>query len=503
MGDSETPPARTPLVPVLAACALLWALYLLTADDPVLGMGAARGILLSAAVATTALLAVLVAGATILGIAPSLTGTPPTGFQRVIVYALLTFAATFVTLRQMGFDLGAVLTTSAIVTATVGFAMQPTLASMIAGLALHADRAIHVGDAIMLDGEPVEITSLNWRAALGRRPDGKLVVIPNGKLSDATTEVLQAGRAHRAELFFAGPIGHPPQPICELLREAVSDLALVDPERPVAVAPVGFEPEKEATRFRIQYWTRAYGERSLIEGEAVRRIWYLFQRHRIALPHATTAGAAYDLDAALLNPEEIAPQIETWLGTQRPALLNLHGLAQSLAKKTRLLLYAPDERITLPEWSEGWSCLLWRGEARMVPEFDLSPEIGGASAALAVQQRGPTAMIAHLADTLSRLIGPYARIAVMRAGDRAQTYDALCRDVAREIDDPAKRARFLRDVLPVEARTFGAGTVLAVRRNAGGHLTAEPGLRARGELAILAIPPDLPAQAANVRNATG
>src|SRR5437763_7806064 len=197
---------RNVLLSTFIAVALVWAIALGSQSDPVLGVGMAHMLLTTLAIAATAVLAVIVAGKLILTLATSMTGMEPTGFQRVIVYALLTFAASFATLRYFGFDLTAVLTTSAIVTAAVGFAMQPTLSSMIAGLALHADRAVRVGDCVLLDNEAVKIESMNWRAAIGRRPDGRLMVIPNGKLTEVSTEVLRATDSHRAELTFLGPI---------------------------------------------------------------------------------------------------------------------------------------------------------------------------------------------------------------------------------------------------------------------------------------------------------
>ncbi len=482
--------SRTALVPALIFAAVLWAIALVTETDPVLGVGLAHRVLESAAIVATAILAVMLAGKLLLSLAASLTGTPATGFQRVIVYALLTFAASFATLRYFGLDLTAVLTTSAIVTAAVGFAMQPTLSSMIAGLALHADRAVHVGDCVLLDNETVRIESMNWRAAIGRRPDGRLMVIPNAKLTEASTEVLRASDAHRAEFNFLGPIDHPPQQICDLTRELVSDLALVDKSRPIAVAPISFEPEQESVRFRIHYWTRSYGERTLIEGEIVRRIWYSFQRNRIAFPHPTacalSATAQDNLDSKLQDAKGLAPDIARAL----PAGFSPDA-AESAAKESRLLLYAPDERLIMPEWSDGWRYLLLRGEAYEVPEFDLTPEIASAQPQLAVERLGPTAAITRLADELSLIIGPYAKLAVMRAGDRTQTYEQLCREVAQEIEEPRRREAFLEKMLRAKPRTWHPGAAIAARRNASGQLASEPSLRASGEVALLAVPSGL------------
>ncbi|HTK80339.1 MAG TPA: mechanosensitive ion channel domain-containing protein [Rhizomicrobium sp.] len=482
--------ARTAVVPAFILAALLWAVALVTESDPVLGVGLAHAVLRAAAIVASAVLAVIVAGKLLLGMAASFTGTPATGFQRVIIYGLLTFAASFATLRYFGFDLTAVLTTSAIVTAAVGFAMQPTLSSMIAGLALHADRAVRVGDCILLDNETVRIESMNWRAAIGRRPDGRLIVVPNAKLTEALTDVLRADEAHRAEFSFFGPLDHPPQQICELVRELVSDLALVDKSRPIAVAPTAFDPQQESVRFRIFYWTRSYWERPLIEGEIVRRIWYSFQRNRIAFPHPTacaiSASTQGALEQKLQDPVELMAQVARVL---RPEFLP--DAAEAIAKNAQLLLFAPDERIVMPEWSDGWRYLLLRGEAYEVPEFDLTPEVTSAGSQLAVERLGPTAAITRLADDLSLIIGPYAKLAVVRAGDRTQTYEQLCREVAQEIEDPRRRQIFLDKMLATNPRRWSPGAVIAVRRNASGQLASEPSLRAHGEVALLGIPAEL------------
>ncbi|HUJ46753.1 MAG TPA: mechanosensitive ion channel domain-containing protein [Rhizomicrobium sp.] len=481
---------RTALLPAILITALLWAVTIFTQSDPVLGEGVAHSLLLSASLIATAVLAVIVTGTLILTLATSFTGAPPTGFQRVIIYGLLTFAASFATLRYFGLDLTAVLTTSAIVTAAVGFAMQPTLSSMIAGLALHADRAVHVGDCILLDNDTVRIESMNWRAALGRRPDGRLLVIPNAKLTDAATEVLRAHETHRAELAFFGPLDHPPQQVCDLVRELVSDLALVDKNRPIAVAPVSFEPDKEAVKFRIFYWTRSLWDRTLIDGEIIRRIWYSFQRNRIAFPHPTacaiSATSQKTLDRLLNDPEDLGRDLARALRSGFTA-----GAADAFAKDGKLLLFAPDERIIMPEWSDGWRYLLLRGEAFEVPEFDLTPEVSGASTRLGVEKLGPTAAITRLADELSLIIGPYAKLAVMRAGDRTETYEQLCRDVAQEIEDPKARQAFLGKMLAATPPTWRTGSVIAVRRNASGQLASEPSLRANGEVVLLALPTGL------------
>ena len=130
---------------------LLWFVLAATKRDPLLGAPEFHFAIEVATVVATSFLFVTSGGWLILRLAaPRQDGVLPTGLERVLIYGALTLAATFVSLRHFNFDLGAMLTTSAIVTAAIGFAMQPTLGSMIAGIALQIDRMPRVGDAILL-----------------------------------------------------------------------------------------------------------------------------------------------------------------------------------------------------------------------------------------------------------------------------------------------------------------------------------------------------------------
>jgi small-conductance mechanosensitive channel len=470
---------RTPLVTAFAFASLVWAVYALTAGDPVFGSSPAQSAILAIAVAASAVLAIMVAGTIILEINAAVSDSRATGLQRVLVYALLTFAATFTALRFLGFRLDTVLTTSAIVTAVVGFAMQATLSSVIAGLSLHADRALHVGDSFILDGEPVEIVSLNWRSVSGRRINGRIVVIPNAKVADAPCEILKKGESHRTELFFRAPLDQPPQIIADLAREVIADLHLVDRERPIVVTPVEFEPQFGDMRVRAQYWVRNYADRSVVEGEAIKRIWYVLQRHRLYFQRMA------DLEEHLRAGEDVPRALGQWFGDAMSA----DDLA-ALAQKTRVLLFAPDERIVLPSWSEGWQFRLLRGAARATSALGSSAGAGDHAVARRLDQLGPTTALSLMSDALAHRIGPYAKFAVAAASTTSADYAAICRVVAAEIKDDPARAAFLHEVLPQKQSTVEAGARLNARRDAMGVFAVEPPLRAHGETVVLALPPD-------------
>ena len=130
MNDGARPFSGWPIALALVAVAA-WLLSALGRADPVLGLPEAQATLDVVTTIAGGIAAVLLLARLVLGVA----ARQATGFHRAVIYLVLTFVASFLVMRHFGFDLRAVLTTSAILTAAVGLAMQPTLGTMIAGFA--------------------------------------------------------------------------------------------------------------------------------------------------------------------------------------------------------------------------------------------------------------------------------------------------------------------------------------------------------------------------------
>jgi Mechanosensitive ion channel len=421
-----------------------------------------------------------------------LSGAQPTGFQRAIVYGLLTFLVSSLLLYHFGFDLRAILTTSAILTAAVGLAMQPTLSTVIAGLAVHSEGIVRLGDGIMHDGELARVVSLNWRSIAAQKADGYIVVFPNSLISDRVTEIVRQDQPYRVQTMFHAPMSVPPQRISDLVTEMVSDFAGVDASLPVAVAPVGSEPAHAAIHYRVRYRILNYTQRGDLDGEVLRRLWYVFQRNGIALPVSRLFPQPLG-DVAPIDRVTLRRCVRDALAAGGARALGLEDgerRAEMLADGGRLLLYAPDERLMLPDATDGGWFLLIRGEVVQAHEFGLDAiEFG--RPVLPAFRLGPDAAVRRVAERLASYIGPYAEIAVRLAARGVTDLAEVCRVVSEEIDDPAARARFLAEVEPVDVHRHGPGLVFRARRNAAGALISQLSLRAQTEVAILALPPDL------------
>jgi small-conductance mechanosensitive channel len=470
------------------AAATLWIAFALTRSDPVLGRGIVHDAIKASAVVATALLAVVALGNVVLSRALGGAAGEPSGFLRVVVYAVLTFAACFVTLRYFGMDVRAVLATSAIVTAAVGFAMQPTLGSMISGLSLHLDGVLRTGDWVKRDDEYIQVTSLNWRTVVGRTTGGRRVAIPNAKLSDDPLIVMPGDQPLETSFYFLATVDARPEQITELMVELMTDLPAVDESRPILVAPFGYDPRQRSLKYRVKYWSRDIANADDTEGEANTRFWYVLQRNRIAYP--TQVDCA--LDAALR-----ARKAETWANPADFEQMVTRGAAAAglptewvrpLVDGGELLLFGKGERLIMPPRTEGWRFLILSGHALISPEFEVVI-YGATVTGQKIEGLGRSAAVKKVAEELADYVGPFAEFAVQRAAESARDFNELCRQVAEEIHDANARQRFLAAVLPQGESEVGPGAFLEARRNAAGSLVCGGGLRARSEMAVLAVPP--------------
>ena len=425
-------------------------------------------------------------------------GIEPNGAQRVVVFAVLTFVSSALAMKFLGSDIAGILTTSALLTAIVGFALQPTLGGLFAGVALQLDRHLQPGSGIIYEGLDTRIESMNWRSIVGRRRDHTRVIIPNAKLASEAVAIYPDDRAVRRDTFFYAPVSIPPQRVAKLVRELVSDLSYVENTSPVMVAPVEQLPELAALKYRVRYRIAYYFEIPEVEGEVFRRIWYGFQRHDIPLPVTRLYGSelrdrqtgelgypeGYDLDNALAQAIELGA---TFNSRDRASL------RQSIESDGRVLLYGPSERIVIPSRWAGRRYLLAAGELTQDdPDFGdrrrygAFPEVGARR--LFVHKVAESARIRQIADRLAQDIGPYAEQALSDAALKAESFEELCALSADLINDDAAREAFLADMSPRSSHRVGPGLVFDATRDVAGHIVSSPHYRAVDEAVIIALP---------------
>ena len=461
---------------LIAVTAVLWLFYDAASTYRMFAAGAAAPLLHFAAVASTAALAVALVAQMVLqfGFA-HLLRREPTGLQRGLTFAALSFAAIAAVLAQLGFDLTTIVTTSAIVTAVVGLSVQPMLTSLLSGLAI--DRVVRIGDGVMLNGDAVEVTAMGWRAVIGKRGDGASVVVPYARLADGTLEILPRDRPAMATISLSLPVTAPPDRVREIAMATIGDLPEFEPAMPILLQPLGYDRSKAGAVYLVRFWVRHYSKSGLTQAAALRQLWYALRRERLV--QTKTEAVDADMRAAVAGAlRAAAPRSHERDQTNEAA-------AQQLIAAGELLAFGDGERIVLPERCAASACLLVSGACAQCA--DGGRQAGPQSTSDPPQTR--PAVLARIERLLAERIGPYAEYAVAQANRPGRGLAEICDAVALEIDDPAQRAAFVAAVDAPRDTVHGPGLMVQSRRDRAQRLVSVPPLRARGHAVFLAAPP--------------
>lgn len=479
------------LVGLSAAVVGLWLLYGLSSDYRVFGGVSTANVLLWAAWMATALLLVLTLGRVVVAVAVTLLDRDTTGLQRGIIYAVVAFVVISGILAALGTNATTLLATSAIATAIVGLAMQTTIGGLVAGSTLQLDRALHVGDVLLVNQEPIEVMSMSWRSVVGRKDNGAVAIIPNARIADGQIDVIRADHSVRVEVTLTAGIAEPPHRVGQALIETVHDLPGFDPSHPVHFDPTEYRAGEGSVAYRLGFWVRKPGDLVRTRAILMLRIWYVYQREDIpwlgqpGVPHPPNLVQLPQADAFKgMRLDQIASVRGAGLASVVPA----PGLDAALMRRTIAacgppLAYTDGERIVRPRRLPEYSLfLLAEGEVEEVPAML------GQDDAYQVRQTplsGRTIAIGRIAEHLARAIGPYAEIAVREAAAVDARPAAVKTAVAAEIEDAAVREAFLRSVLVDDEACYQAGLVFGLQ---GGYSRmSSPPLRALRRAVIVPL----------------
>jgi small-conductance mechanosensitive channel len=433
-----------PLLLLCAVAALLWTSYGFASAYRLFGSTALSSLFHAGALAATAVTFVFVTATLVarVGVGWWLQ-TEPTPLQRGLIVAGLTFIAAAISLWASGFNLGTILTTSALVTVLVGVSVQPMVASLVSGLTVHG--LIRKGDAVLLDGEPAEITALHWRSLTARKKNGVAVVVPNARLAQGSLEVLAYDRPARVDLQLEAPASVAPHRVRKVVEGLVEDLPEADGTRPVNTFPLAYDASRPTTRYQVSFWVQHFAQRAEVEGRILRRCWYAFQREGLAAPSGSPAESAAHVQSVVAALRENLPEYPDLRAAPEQA-------ARSLLAASEVLAFDEGERIVLPERLAGRSCFLLEGH--------LSESAAEAQEPLAPMafRGGPRSrQLSLVTRALARRIGPYAVVAVAQASAGGAQAAEVCTIVAQEIDDTAEQREFLAEACPPKERIAGPG----------------------------------------------
>ena len=182
-------------------------------------------------------------------------------------------------------SLGAVFTTSAIITAVIGLALQETLGNLFAGLSLHLQKTVQVGDMVRTGETYGTVEELSWRAIKLRTMEGNLLLVPNSMAGRQNLEVYPRPGRPIARLLHVGlEYETSPERAKETLKDALRGL----PGLAASAEPVVYLKtfDAYAITYEVRYWLEDYARYLEIDSQARERVWYALERAgiKIAFP---------------------------------------------------------------------------------------------------------------------------------------------------------------------------------------------------------------------------
>lgn len=191
--------------------------------------------------------------------------------------------------KRAGFSVAGLITTSAVVTAVIGFSLQDTLANVMGGLSVQLDKSVTVGDWISLGPghKTGRVTEIRWRYTAIETRDWETVIIPNNTLMRSQVIIFgrRAGEPSmaRRQIDFFVDFRTPPTDVIA----AVEDALCHDPVPRMAVRPpphaLFFGIRDSYAHYCVRYWLDDISVDDPTDSAVRVRVWYALRRAGIPL----------------------------------------------------------------------------------------------------------------------------------------------------------------------------------------------------------------------------
>jgi len=301
---------------------------------------------------------------------PTLRLVPPRILEDLAVFAGYVVWG-MVRMTQVGVDLGSIVTTSAVITAILAFALQDTLGNILGGTTLQLENSIRLGDWIKVGDTVGRVVDIRWRSTVIETRNWETIVIPNSVLMKAQFAILGRRLGEplqwRRWVWFSVDFSVAPQRVVQTVEDAlrrahIAHVAATPPPNCV-VMDIG----DSTVRYAARYWLTDLAVDDPTDSEVREHIFAAFRRTGIhfAFPtqflHVQKEGEKH---AARVHRKDLE---------QRMAVLKRIELFSSFTepecrKIAERLIYAPflaGETITRQGDVAHWLYLIASGEVEV------------------------------------------------------------------------------------------------------------------------------------------
>jgi small-conductance mechanosensitive channel len=210
-------------------------------------------------------------------------GSFPAAFKNIITVSVLVVAALVLLKEILNINVTSLIAATTVLTATVGLALQGTLANMLAGLTIHLEKPLKQGDWVSAAGHEGRVRDITLRSTRIFTIENNEVFIPNSKvLSEAVVNYSMPDTTMVRKLAVGVSYGVPPNRVKDAVLGVLSSVEGVstDFKPQVRVLHYGDFSVSYEIRFAISDFSRYVD----IEAEIMNLLWYRFKRSGIEIP---------------------------------------------------------------------------------------------------------------------------------------------------------------------------------------------------------------------------
>jgi small-conductance mechanosensitive channel/CRP-like cAMP-binding protein len=260
---------------------------------------------------------------------------------RDILAVAVYLAVAAVVINQMAqVDLGGLLATSAVITVVIGLALQETLGTLLAGLALTWERRVEAGVWLEVDGRVGKVEELGWRSTVLRTVLGERLLVPNSSIARTSLRLLGNGTRPVAVSVMVGvSYSAAPHDVKTVLGAVADDIPTVLPRPRPEILTREFADSSIVYECRL--WTSRPWSDSAVRDPFLTRAYVALQRAGMEIPFPQrtlhVAPRRRDTDAV--------PMVVAALG-RCPLFSGLPAAAlELLAQHSHRLRFAPGEAV--------------------------------------------------------------------------------------------------------------------------------------------------------------
>jgi CRP-like cAMP-binding protein len=178
----------------------------------------------------------------------------------------------------------ALFTASAVGTVIIGFALQETIASFFAGLALITEGVYGVGDWVHVGDTEGKVVKLSRRSTQIMTRAGDVVTINNRSIgSSLVRNVSRGGGRHSETVTVSAPYDVAPNRVRDVLLQAALAAPGVLRDPPPRIRLLAYAAS--SIDYEVKFFTREFETLPDVRSDVMVHIWYHFQRAGIAFPY--------------------------------------------------------------------------------------------------------------------------------------------------------------------------------------------------------------------------